>query len=184
MLVLVAVYLWLAGPRPSLVRAALMFALYILFSLRDRTPGLLVFLAFSFIVSAVIFPEDLKSLSFILSYLAMLGILLWTSPIKRFFMRWLPEPIAVSLAISLAAQTAVSPVLFAYFGLVYPGGIPASMALGPLVAAFMWTGILACFAAALPFTPASWVVSFVMKCLFSAITFVVDLCARLPPIQF
>ena len=182
-LVMVGVYLWLAGPRPSLVRAAIMFALYIILSLCDRKPGLLVLLAFTFIVSAVIFPEDLRSLSFILSYLAMLGILLGTAPIKRFVMRWMPGAIATPFAISVAAQAAVSPVLLARFGLLYPGGIPASMALGPLVTVFMWTGILACISTALPFAhPASWVLSFAMKFLYAAIGFVVDICAHIPPI--
>ncbi|MDR1315871.1 MAG: ComEC/Rec2 family competence protein [Spirochaetales bacterium] len=185
-LVLVFAYLWLAGPLPSLLRAALMFAAYTILEFFDRRPGLLSILAFSFIVSALFFPRDMESLSFILSYLAMLGILLFTKPLNLFFRRWLPEILSLPLSVSLAAQTTVSPVLLAVFGLLSPGGIPASIGLGPLVTLFMWTGILTCFLAALPAPvslPSAWVLSFLMKGLYALISFVVETCSRIPPFQ-
>jgi competence protein ComEC len=185
-LVLIFAYLWLAGPRPSLLRAALMFAAYTLLAILDRRPGLLSLLAFSFIVSALFFPQDLESLSFILSYLAMLGILLFTKPLNCFLRRWLPEILSMPLSVSLSAQAAVSPVLLAVFGILSPGGIPASLALGPLVTAFMWTGILACAFSVLPAPlsyPAAWILSFVMKYLYASIALVVEVCSRVPPFR-
>jgi competence protein ComEC len=180
-LAFVFAYLWLAGPSPSLMRAALMFAGYTALLGLERRPGMTGLLAFSFVISAVFFPEDLKSLSFILSYLAMLGILLFTAPLTRFFRRWIPDPLVSPFAVSLAAQITVSPVLLVRFGLIYPGGIAASLALGPLVTAFMWTGILACAAAsALRFFPLLWIFQVLMKYLYAAIVLVVELCARLP----
>jgi competence protein ComEC len=185
-LLLVFVYLWLAGPRPSLVRAALMFAGYTILDALDRRPGLLSLLFFSFIASAIFFPQDLRSLSFVLSYLAMLGIVLFTAPVKRFLLRWTPHTLAAPLAVSLAAQAAVSPVMLAAFGIVSPGGIPASVSLGPLVTVFMWMGILACLSSILPAPfsyPLLWALSFVMKYLYAAIALVVELCSRIPPIS-
>ncbi|MDR1932028.1 MAG: ComEC/Rec2 family competence protein [Spirochaetales bacterium] len=185
-LLLVLAYLWLAGPRPSLLRAAIMFAGYtILYSL-DRRPGLLSLLFFSFIASAVFSPQDLRSLSFILSYLAMLGILLFSAPVNHILRRWIPRSLAAPLAVSVAAQIAVSPLMLAVFGLVAPGGIPASVGLGPLVTAFMWTGILTCALSVLPAPlsyPPAWALSFVMNGLYAAITLIVELCARIPPIS-
>jgi competence protein ComEC len=159
-----------------------MFAVYTILSGLGRRPGMVGLLAFSFMVSAVFFPEDLQSLSFILSYLAMLGILLFTAPFIRFFRRWVPDPLVSPLAVSLAAQITVSPVLLFRFGLIYPGGIAASLALGPLVTAFMWTGILACAASGARFFPLLRIFQILMKYLYAAIVLVVELCARLPAI--
>jgi ComEC/Rec2-related protein len=186
-LFLIFAYVWLAGPRPSLMRAALMFTAYTILALFDRRPGLLVILAFSFIVSAIFFPQDLQSLSFILSYLAMLGILLFTKPLSRLIRKWIPETLALPLSVSLAAQAAVSPVLLAVFGILSPGGIPSSIALGPLITAFMWTGILACICSNLPpplSHPFVWISGFSMNCLYAVIKLVVELCARIPPFSF
>ncbi|MDR1625488.1 MAG: ComEC/Rec2 family competence protein [Spirochaetia bacterium] len=185
-LALVLAYLWLAGPLPSLLRAAFMFAGYTLLAMFDLRPGPLCLLALSFIVSALFFPQDLQSLSFILSYLAMLGILILTKPINRFCCRWLPHIISLPLSVSLAAQAAVSPVLLAVFGILSPGGIPASLGLGPLLTAFMWTGILACILGVLPAPasyPLSWLFSLAMKYLYAAIVFLVELCSRIPPFR-
>lgn len=138
-------YLYLAGPKPSLFRSVLMFQILILCKLNHKKADLRKILIASFLISAIIFPESLHTLSARLSYLALWGILSSSSlitsllsPIRSRFFR-------SGLSVSLAAQLWTTPLVLSCFGIWYPAGIAASLVLTPLVSFYMYTGIFYLF---------------------------------------
>jgi len=117
-LILVAGYLALAGPSPSLVRAALMAAVFLgfLFFGKGRVEAFSA-LAAALFLQLVLTPYAVRDLGFRLSYLAVLGLLVFLPPLLKPFER-LPRPLfwALSAALAtLAAQAATLPLLLDAF---------------------------------------------------------------------
>ena len=136
-------YLIMAGISPSLFRAVIMFALVSLGKLMGAKVNLLRVLVFTFSLSLMIFPEYFFSISFQLSFLALAGILLFTTPIADSLERVMPTFLATGIACSLAAVIMTAPVTFYNFGVLYPAGILSSMVISPVVTLYMCIG-LAC----------------------------------------
>ena len=136
-------YLIMAGISPSLLRAVIMFALVSLGKLMGARVNLLRVLVFTFSLSLMIFPEYFFSISFQLSFLALAGILLLTTPIAGSLEHFMPELISTGIACSLAAVIMTSSVTFYNFGALYPAGILSSMVISPVVTIYMCIG-LAC----------------------------------------
>jgi competence protein ComEC len=135
--VLIALYIFLAGVMPSLERAGLMYILgaaAIVFGL-PRNPWLT--LCFSFLIQLVIHPPSGMSVSFILSYGALAGILTMSKPLADGFRPYLPPVIGTSLAASLAAFIATMAVTAGFFGEIRLVGIVCGLFMGPLSTVFM-----------------------------------------------
>ena len=108
------VYIWLAGPSPSLLRASLMSSLVLLLLAlgRGRSP-VLAGLALSFTLHLLWQPQALLGLSFQLSYLAVLGMAL-VLPRIRLPTGWRGYLLGV-LAVTAAAQLLLLPLLLHHF---------------------------------------------------------------------
>jgi ComEC/Rec2-related protein len=138
---LASLFMWIAGPGPSLLRAVLMAWIGAVALSLDRPCSWLSSLALAFMLMLPIDPEGARSLSFTLSYLAVWGLAV-LGPRFRFAMgKWLPPFLCESASASFAAQAAVSPLLAFCFGYLQFAGIPASMAAGPIVTLTMWWGM-------------------------------------------
>jgi competence protein ComEC len=145
-------FMWIAGPGPSLLRAVLMAWIGALALALDRPQGQLGCLALTFIAMLPIDPEGARSLSFMLSFLAVWGLAVLGPRFSFLLGKRLPSFLLEPAAASLSAQAAVSPLLAIGFGALQLAGVPASMAAGPLVAAMMWWGMGAGFVCSfLPF---------------------------------
>jgi len=140
---LATLFVWTAGPAPSLVRAVLMVWLSAAALLLDRPQPWLAILCLSFLLTLPADPEAARSLSFVLSYLAVWGLAVLAPRFEFVLRSRIPPPLAAALAASLAAQAATAPVLLGTFGTFAPIGAFASIAAAPLVTAFMWWGIAA-----------------------------------------
>ena len=107
-------YVLLVGPQPSLVRATIMagFVLVGLFLGKGRVEPLPV-LALTLFVQLILWPRSIYSLSFQLSYLAVLGMALVLPRLPRLggWKNWL----WASLSVTFAAQIFVLPLLLHYF---------------------------------------------------------------------
>jgi ComEC/Rec2-related protein len=139
--VIASLFMWIAGPGPSLLRAVLMVWIGAIALALDRPQLWLETLALAFCMTLPVDPAGARSLSFVLSYLAVWGLAVLA---PRFFFllgKILPPFLRESAAASLAAQAAVSPVLAFTFGYLQFAGIPAAMAAAPLVTAMMWWGM-------------------------------------------
>jgi competence protein ComEC len=134
--VLILLYAELVGVQPSLERSAIMYLLgaAAVLGFLPRQP--LNLLAMTFVIQLMLRPSSGNSLSFILSYLALGGILTLGEFLHGLLRGRLPEflaaPLSASAGAYLATQTAA-----AGFGVVRPAGVLAGLVIVPLTTAFM-----------------------------------------------
>jgi len=143
--VLLCVYLFIAGPKVSLLRAVLMFGLLgvcRLVSIRVRGIDLL---GVTFLVCLLAWPASLDTISFQLSYVALGGILVLSPAVERALATRLPRCVRAPVAATIGAMCATAPILAARFGMLYPIGLLSSLVLTPIVTSFLWTGLLYLF---------------------------------------
>jgi competence protein ComEC len=130
-------YVFLVGSQPSLDRAVIMYllgALAVIFSLA-RNPASVLNLAF--LIQILIRPASGISISFILSYLALWGILHIGLKTAGLFRGKIPRPLLDPLAASAGAFIATSFISAAGFGALRPGGILTGLVVVPLTTLFM-----------------------------------------------
>lgn len=142
--VLLTAYVWLAGWIPSLLRA---LVLYWSLALRPRD-GLVLALARTVCLVALLAPESVGQLGFRLSVLALLGIVV-AAPLLRprsARMVWLWR----YLSVSAGAMAGTMVLSLQTFGGLAVGGILAAGALSALVLAIMWLGLALLLVAQLP----------------------------------
>lgn len=150
-LTVAVLFTWIAGAGPSLLRAAIMVTAGITATRLDRPQEGIATLSLVYLVALVWKPADARSLSFTLSYTAMIGLILlaprWNTLLWR-----LPGFLSAPLSASLGAVCLTALITLGAFGSFETGGVIASTLSGPLVLAFVWsllaTAILGAF---LPF---------------------------------
>lgn len=116
-------YAILTGLTPSVTRAGLMLTLAGLTLITKRQASLPYVVLLSAFLILMIRPLDLFSISFQLSYAAVLGIALFTRSIERVWLWWLPRALRGPLAASAAAVAATLPITAASFHLFPVYGI-------------------------------------------------------------
>jgi len=150
--VCIVAYVAFVGPQPSLVRSVLMYvfgAAAILAGL--PRPGAAM-LGAAFLVQIGLDPASALSLSFILSYLALAGILAVGAAADELLDGLLPTFVRTPLAASIGAFVLTAPVAVAFFGSLRPVGILAALVLVPLASLFMVAALAyLVLAAVLPF---------------------------------
>lgn len=178
-------YLFLVGPRPSLTRAVIMLIAAGSGNLLDRDPEPLNALALAASLILILDPASAFTLSFQLSFLALLGIILLGPLLNDLMVRVIPPVLSLPLACSLGAQLTVSPLLLATFGVIYPVGVLVAVILIPLVTIFIWTGLLYLLVSVLPFIGglAGPPVSKILTALYQLLTAVLSAGSRLPGVH-
>jgi competence protein ComEC len=133
----ILLYVFLVGPQPSLLRAAVMYltGAFAVFGGFKREPLSLLNLAF--LIQICLWPESGNSLSFILSYLALWGILRAGPLFQGLFRGKIPKSLLDPLSASLGAFLATGAVTAAFFGVLRPVGIAAGLLIVPLSTVFM-----------------------------------------------
>jgi competence protein ComEC len=142
---IIIAYCFLVGPLPSLNRAALMYLLGAIAILGMLERDVLSVLCMAFLIQLAFTPKAGNSLSFILSYLALAGILVIGESINGLLKGKIPVVILQSVSASLGAFIATAGVSAWFFETLRPVGIIAGLALAPLamvymVAAMVWLG--------------------------------------------
>ena len=135
--VIIILYCLLVGPMPSLNRAALMYVLGVLAILGALPKNAMSILSLSFLIQLFITPAAGNSLSFILSYLALLGILIIGKAISFLLAGKIPEFLLQPLSLSCGAFLITAGVCSAVFGTIAPVGIIAGLVIVPLTTLFM-----------------------------------------------
>jgi competence protein ComEC len=144
--VIIIAYCFIVGPLPSLNRAALMYLLGVAAALGMLKRDMLSLLCMAFLFQIIFTPASGFSLSFILSYLALAGILVIGKAVNGAFMGKIPALLLQPLSASLGAFIATAGVSAWAFNDLRPVGILAGLALAPLAAVFMvlsiaWLGL-------------------------------------------
>ncbi|MCI2416319.1 DNA internalization-related competence protein ComEC/Rec2 [Saccharopolyspora sp. K220] len=138
----------LAGPEPSVLRAAVMGAITLLALVLGRQRSALPVLSASVIGLLLFRPELATSAGFALSVAATAGLVLlaprWSAALRA---RGIPVGVAEAIAVPLAAHVVTAPLIAALSGEVSLVAVPANMLAGPVVAPATVFGVLATVAA-------------------------------------
>jgi competence protein ComEC len=135
--VIICLYCFIVGPMPSLNRAALMYLLGIIAVLGSLPKEPLSILSLSFLIQIIITPAAGHSISFILSYLALFGILIIGQPLYSLFSGMVPDFLLQPLSASCGAFLSTAGVTGFSFGVIVPAGIITGLVLVPLTTFFM-----------------------------------------------
>ncbi|MFE5408819.1 ComEC/Rec2 family competence protein [Microbacterium sp. NPDC056569] len=160
-------FVLLVTPEPSVVRAAAMAAIAMLAVLLGRAGAGMAVLSVAVALLLVLDPWLAASLGFALSVVATGSLLLWARPLAAGLARAVPRPLALALAVPLAAQLACGPLLILIEPTVPVYGVLANLLAGPAAPAATVLGLAACLSAPLPWlqsglaviawVPASWI---------------------------
>lgn len=134
---IIILYCFIVGPLPSLSRAALMYLFGVLAILGMCKRDALSLLSMAFLAQLCVRAAQGRSLSFILSYLALAGILTVGESLAGMVRGRLPAVVARPLAASLGAFIATAAVTAFSFGVLRPIGIIAGLVLVPATTLFM-----------------------------------------------
>lgn len=126
-------FVLLAGPQPSVLRAAVMGTIALAgLGHAGRAQGVRA-LGLGVLVLVLIDPWLARSTGFVLSVIATAGILVLAPPWREALRRWLPRWAAEAVAVPLAAQVACTPVIAAISGQVSLVAVAANILAAPLV---------------------------------------------------
>ena len=158
----------LVTPEPSVVRAAAMATVAMLGILLGRPAAGASALCLAVIVLLAGDPWLALSLGFALSAVATAALLVLAPPLARGLTRWLPRPLALVIAVPLAAQLACGPLLVLVNPVVPLYGVVANLVAGPAAPVATVIGLAACLltpilpglagpVAAVAWAPSAWV---------------------------
>jgi competence protein ComEC len=140
--VIISLYCLLVGPMPSLNRSAIMYLLGVFTILAALPKKSMSVLCLSFLIQIIITPAAGNSLSFILSYLALLGILVTSRHITSLLSGIIPDFLLQPLSLSCGAFLATAGICSFSFGTIAPVGIIAGLFIVPLTTLFMTGGLV------------------------------------------
>ena len=186
---LIWLYVLLSGMSPSAARAAIMGTAYLVALLTGRPSSVLPALGLAAAVMVAVSPEVLLSVSFQLSFTAMVGITTLSEPLSRSIQSMLGfgydgrpslmSTVADASAMTVAATVATLPLIAFYFGRVSLVGLPTTLFLTPaLPFALVAQGITAFVG--LVSTSAGQVTGWFAWVFTSYLTGVAQLMARIP----
>ena len=134
-----SIFVWIAGPKPSLVRALIMHALMVCFpdSINARRA-----LALTFLIHIIFWPQTAHDSSFLLSYAALAGLLCAYNPIKMLLQVIVHPLIASWMATTIAVQLFSAPLVMHTFGVWYPIGIIVAPILAFLASIMMCCALM------------------------------------------
>ena len=149
-LLVLAGFVILARPEPSVLRAAVMGVIGLLGLSASRRRMGVPALSGAVLILLCIDPWLSRSFGFALSTLATLGLLFFARPWGDWFARFLPsrlEGLGVAIAIPVAAQAMCGPVVVLLQGSVTLIGVAANLLAAPLVAPATVLGVSAALVA-------------------------------------
>jgi competence protein ComEC len=146
---LVWLYILIAGSPPSAIRAGVVATFVLAAPLLGRQLSALHFMTTMLALVLAYNPQLIYSTGFQLSVAAVFGILLLTRPLKSLVERTLlrpfarpPHHISNLISVSLAAQTATSPIVAATFDQVSVVGVLTNLIAVPLSGPILILGLL------------------------------------------
>ena len=141
-LVLVALYVPLAGGGPSIQRAGVMGAAGLVAALAGRPRSRWYALGLAAVVTLALNPRASGEPGWQLSFAAVAGLLAlvprWGEALRR---ARVPGPVADAIAVTAAATLATAPLMALHFEQVSLASLPANLVAAPAVAPVMWLGM-------------------------------------------
>ncbi|MGG5171326.1 ComEC/Rec2 family competence protein [Pseudarthrobacter sp. J1738] len=136
-------FVFVVGPDPSVLRAAVMGAIGLVSLLAGRRGQSLGFVCLAVVGLLLTTPTLAADFGFILSVLATLGIVLCGSVLAKWLERYVPTWCAAAMGITVGAQLFCAPVLILLQPQVTTYSLPANLVAGLLVAPVTFLGTAA-----------------------------------------
>ena len=182
-LIIVLLFVWFAGIAPSLTRAMISTIIIFIAAKLNLKLKILDILCLSFLIQLSIYPQDSSSISFILSYLALFGILTIGTYIKPFLTNFLGTTLSSSLSSSIGAVLVTIPVCAVIWGYITPIGIISTIFISPLVTFFLIFGLISVIIC-LIFPFFTYPLGTILQIVYYLIDNVATFFAKVPPINF
>lgn len=157
----------LVTPEPSVIRAAVVAYVAMITVLLGRPRAGAAMLALCVVGILVADPWLAATAGFALSVAASAALILLAPPVTRGMRRWMPDPVALAIAVPLSAQLACGPIIALFAEQQSLIGIAANLLAAPAAPIATVIGLLACLAAPLPgladvlaasaWLPAAWI---------------------------
>ena len=178
----VILFVWFAGLSPSLARALISTIILFLIKKIGIKMQVLEVLCLSFLIQIMILPQDSSAISFILSYLALFGILTLGELIKPFLTKFLGSNLTSSVSASIGAVLMTSPISAFIWGYITPIGIISTIIISPLVTFFLVFGLISVILC-LIFPFLSYPLGTILQIVYYVIEKVAFIFAKVPPIN-
>ncbi len=175
----VIAYSVLCQPGASVVRATLvgLLALGTQAAGRPGRSGYPLIVTFAAMIAWE--PRAISDPGLVLSFSAVVGILLFATPLRTWLGRWMPDPLALSLAVTAAATLATAPASGAFFGQVSLVGLASNLAAVPLAGVVLVCGLVGALAG-LAWAPLAVVPLAIAAGGAHLLVVIADRCAALP----
>lgn len=134
-------YLILIGCQLPSLRAVILILLVSVGQYLDRDWDLYNLLAGVGIIILLINPRSLFTISFQLSFMAVVA-LSYLAPVLEDYFSWLPERMQLTIVATLAVQLGLLPLLIYYFNQLAVSSLVANLLLMPLISLLVWLGII------------------------------------------
>ncbi len=141
-LVTVWFYCIWVGFIPSLYRAAFLYSIAGCCRLFWAELKFLSLWSFTTMFFCILIPDIVLELGFMLSQLALLGVVYGRQLFPRFLEKYIPPGFIVLVSAGIGALATTAWYSFIFFGQVYPVSILASIVLSPIVILFVCLGLL------------------------------------------
>jgi competence protein ComEC len=143
-MVVVAVYVPLAGGGPSIQRAGVMGIAGLVAALAGRPASRWYALGLAAVVTLALNPLAVGEPGWQLSFAAVAGLLALAPTLRdALTRRRVPGPVAEAAAITVAATAATAPLMALHFERVSLASLPANLLAAAVVAPVMWLGMVA-----------------------------------------
>ena len=183
-------FVLLVGAGPTIVRASIMGSLAVVAALVGRKSIPLLSLVIASIIMIAFDSQVVSDISFQLSFLATLGIILFAKkptidPVVAFEkalphkQNYIVDVLKSDLRVTLAAQVFTLPLIFLYFGRISLISPLANVAVGWLVAPIMYLGIVTILLSII-FRPLGYVFSFILWIPVTIFIWVITLLSKVP----
>src|SRR3989344_3679811 len=183
-------FVLLVGAGPTIVRASIMGSLAVVAALVGRKSIPLLSLVIASIIMIAFDSQVVSDISFQLSFLATLGIILFAKkptidPVVAFEkalphkQNYIVDVLKSELRVTLAAQVFTLPLIFLYFGRISLISPLANVAVGWLVAPIMYLGIVTILLSII-FRPLGYVFSFILWIPVTIFIWVITLLSKVP----
>ena len=178
----VILFVLFAGLSPSLARALISTIILFLIKKVGIKMQVLEVLCLSFLIQIMILPQDSSAISFILSYLALFGILTFGELLKPFLTKFLGSNLSSSVSASIGAVLMTSPISAFIWGYITPIGIISTIIISPLVTFFLVFGLISVILC-LIFPFLSYPLGTILQIVYYVIEKVAFLFAKVPSIN-
>lgn len=141
LIIIIIIYMFITGLSPSVLRAGITTIIVLIANILGRENDTLTTIGMVVLILMLENPNIIYSLSFQLSFLGTLGIVLGYPNISS-LLKNLPKSILEPIALTLSAQLFVTPITLYNFNTIYLGGIISNVFSMGLAGIIMMVGII------------------------------------------